>query len=197
MHINTRLSDRVLRGFTGGPQWKTQKVELANSNENRNAEWSMPKYRFTGDYLLLDPQEQNEILEAFNVCRGQLHTIRFKDWNDYKITNPSSLGVGNGASEARQMVKAYNFGAETLLRFIILPIASTVVVTANGTPITVTVDEQTGMITPAATWPNGQTIQVVEGEFDCKVRFGADYYPFMQDSQLMGKCTVDLLERAA
>jgi uncharacterized protein (TIGR02217 family) len=195
MHINHRLSDRVLRGFTGGPDWRTRIVDLANGNENRNADWSMPKYRFTGDYLLLLPQERNEIMAALNVCRGRLHTIRFKDWNDYKIEN-ESLGTGDGGSAPRQLTKSYAFGSEILSRYIILPIASSVIVTANGSPLSVTVDDQTGEITPTTTWPSGQAIVVTYAEFDCKVRFGADHYPFMQDSQLIGRCTVDLLERA-
>lgn len=192
--IDYRLSDRVRTGFSGGPQWNTRVTPLASGNENRNAEWAMPAHKFTADYVLLEPQEQNAVLEAFWVARGQLHTFRFKDWNDFKIRD-ESLGVGDGGSVARQLIKTYTFGPSTYVRSITAPIASTLVVTANGAPLAVTVDDETGLITPSSTWPSGQAIAVDYCEFDVKVRFGADFYPFTQELWKIGKCTIDLVER--
>ena len=191
--INARLLDSVGRGFEGGPMFNTRVTALANGNENRNDEWSMPFHKFTADYSLLDPRERNEVLNAFWAARGRLHSFRNKDWNDFKI-RAQSLGTGNGASEPRQLIKAYTFGATTYTRTILLPIDSTVAVTANGTPLAVTVDDETGLITPAATWPSGQAIVVLYAEFDVKVRFGADWYPFTQEADTLTRCTVDLVE---
>lgn len=191
--INERLLDCVRPGFSGGPMWNTRITPLASGSENRNADWAMPHHKFTADYVLLDPRDQNEVLHAFWVARGQLHTFRFKDWNDFKIV-AQSLGTGDGGSTPRQLVKTYAFGPSTYTRTVLLPIASTLAVTANGSPLSVTVDDETGLITPASTWPSGQAIVVTYCEFDVLVRFGADYYPFTQEHQKAAKCTIDLLE---
>lgn len=195
MFIDARLMECVSPGFSGGPEWSTQITPLASGNENRNANWSMPHYKFLADYVLLDPRDQNAVLEAFNAAGGRADSFRFKDWNDFKIVG-ASLGTGDGGSAPRQAVNQYTFGARTRTRTIRLPIASTLQVTANGSPLSVTVDDETGLITPAATWPNGQAIVIAYCEFDCKVRFGADYYPFTQLHRKAATCTVDLVETA-
>lgn len=190
--IDARLLECVSPGFSGGPEWRTRITPLENDNENRNAMWSMPRYKFLADYVLLEPRDQNEVLAAFNAAGGSEDSFRFKDWNDFKIVG-ASLGTGDGGSAARQAVKTYTFGSKTRTRTIRLPIASSVVVTANGSPLAVTVDDETGLITPVATWPTGQAIALT-CEFDCKVRFGADYYPFTQLHRNAATCTVDLIE---
>jgi len=192
-HFATRLLDRVNQGFSGGPQFNTLIVPLKNSHENRNADWSMPQHVYTADYALLDPRDRNAVLEAFWVMRGQTHTCQYKDWNDFKIVN-QSLGTGDGTATPRQLVKTYTFGAGSLTRTITLPVADTLQVTANGSPLAVTVDPTNGLITPVSTWPSGQAIAVAYCEFDVKVRFGADHYPFTQHSEGVASCTVDLRE---
>src|SRR5688572_8345344 len=107
--IDARLLDCVSPGFSGGPMWSTRITPLASGNETRNAEWSMAHHKFTADYVLLDPRDQNEVLHAFWVARGMTHSFRFKDWNDFKLT-AQSLGTGDGGSTARQLVKTYTFG---------------------------------------------------------------------------------------
>jgi len=195
MFIDARLLECVSPGFSGGPQWNTRITPLANGNENRNAEWSMPHYLFVADYVLLDPRDQNEVLAAFNAAGGSEDCFRFKDWNDFKIVG-ASLGTGDGGSVPRQAVKDYTFGPKTRTRIIRLPVASTLAVTANGSPLAVTVDDETGLITPAATWPSGQAIVISYCEFDCKVRFGKDHYPFTQLHRKAATCTIDLKEVA-
>lgn len=192
--IDARLLDCVSPGFSGGPMWNTRITPLASGSENRNADWAMPHHKFTADYVLLEPRDQNEVLAAFWAARGQLHTFRFKDWNDFKIA-AESLGTGDGTATPRQLTKTYTFGPSSYVRNVTLPIASTLHVTANGSPLAVTVDDETGLITPASVWPNGQAIVVTACEFDVKVRFGADHYPFTQETPRVDKCTVDLLER--
>lgn len=193
--IDARLSDQVRLGsFTGGPEWSTRITALASGAENRNGQWAMPHHRFSADYAQLDPTEQQVVLAAFWAARGALHTFRFKDWNDYKVIN-QSLGSGDGTATPRQLVKTYTFGATSYSRTLTLPLDETIAVTANGTPLAVTVSETTGLITPAGTWPSGQAIVVTYCEFDVRVRFGADYYPFQLAAQHVNTCVVDLLEK--
>lgn len=190
--VDVRLSKCVALGFSGGPMWNTLVTSMTNGMESRNAQWSMPHYKYTADYNVLKPAERNEIATAFLAVRGQKDSFRFKDWFDYSAAD-ASLGVGDNTSTPRQLVKDYTFGSATYSRRILLPIASTLVVKANGSPIAVTVDDETGMVTPSAPWPNGQVI-TSSFEFDVRVRFASDYYPFSMPIKTLAQVSVDLVE---
>jgi uncharacterized protein (TIGR02217 family) len=190
--IDTKLSRHVSVGFSGGPMWNTRVVDMANGSERRNADWALPHHKFTADYTLLDPVAQNEILIAFWAARGQKDSFRFKDWNDFKAID-QAMAVGDGTATPRQLTKTYTFGPTSFVRTIVLPIASTVAITANGTPLTVTTDETTGMVTPTGSWPTGQVIKA-NFEFDVRVRFAADFVPFTRDTNVSGAVTLELVE---
>jgi uncharacterized protein (TIGR02217 family) len=190
--IDTQLNRHVNVGFNGGPSWNTLVVEMANGMNRRRQEWSMPHHRYTANWTLLNPIAQNELLEAFIACRGQLHSFRFRDWNDYAITG-QAMANGDGTSTPRQLQKVYTFGPTTYTRDITLPTASTVRATANGVAITVTANPLTGMVTPAAPWPSGQAI-LIWAEFDVRVRFGADFVPFDRNTNISAEVTIELVE---
>jgi uncharacterized protein (TIGR02217 family) len=190
--INTALSRRVEQGFTGGPEWSTRVVSMANGSERRNAEWALPHHKFTADYGLLDPVAQNDILIAFWAARGKKDSFRFKDWNDFRAID-QAMANGDGTATPRQLTKTYTFGPTSFVRNILLPIATTVRITANGSPLTVTVDDLTGLVTPSGTWPSGQVIKA-NFDFDVRVRFGADFYPFTRPDPVTGSVTIDLVE---
>lgn len=189
--VDTRLSQRAEAGFSGGPMWSTLVVAMANGAESRNSEWSTPHWKFTADYSVLNPIQQNEIVAAFLALRGQRDSMRFKDWGDFRMTD-QALGTGDGTSAPRQLRKFYAFGSATYTRDITLPIASSLVVKANGTPIAATVG-LTGLVTPTSPWPNGQVI-TASCEFDVRVRFGSDYYAFTMPAQGLSQVSVDLVE---
>lgn len=190
--IDTRLSQRVNVGFSGGPEWNTLVRQMANGIAMRRGNWSMPHHKYTANYSLLDPESQNEILAAFIAARGQVHSFRFKDWNDYRTTN-EAMANGDGTSTPRQLTKTYTFGTQSYVRTILLPNASTVVVTANGTPIAVTTNALTGMVTPTSPWPSGQVIKA-SFEFDVRVRFGSDFIPFDRPGRNLAQVTVEIVE---
>lgn len=190
--IDTRLSQRVNVGFSGGPEWNTLVRQMANGISMRRGNWSMPHHKYTANYAVLGPEAQNEILSAFIASRGQVHSFRFKDWNDYKAIN-QAMEAGDGTSTPRQLTKTYTFGTENYVRTVLLPIASSVVITANGTPITVTTDALTGMTTPSSPWPSGQVIKA-SFEFDVRVRFGSDFIPFDRPGRNIAEVTVELVE---
>ena len=190
--IDTRLSRKVSVGFSGGPMWHTTVVQMANGKDRRNAEWAAPHHEYTADYTLLDPIAQNEILSAFFAARGQKDSFRFRDWNDYKVIN-QAMANGDGTSTPRQLTKSYTFGPTTFVRNILLPDASSVVITANGVPLSVTVNDVTGMVTPGAPWPLGQVIRQTF-EFDVRVRFGDDFVPFNRDTNISAAVSVKLVE---
>ncbi|MGJ7497457.1 DUF2460 domain-containing protein [Variovorax sp. RT4R15] len=190
--IDAQLNRRVNVGFRGGPSWNTLVKEMANGKNRRRQDWALPHHKYTADWTLLNPIDQNDVLAAFIACRGQLHSFRFKDWNDFRATS-QTMAVGDGTSTARQLTKTYTFGSTSFVRTITLPIASTVVITANGTPIAVTTDPLTGLATPAAPWPSGQVIKS-SFEFDVRVRFAADFIPFDRDTVISAAVSIDLVE---
>lgn len=190
--IDHRLSKNVEAGFSGGPEWSTLVVQMASGMERRNAQWSMPHFKFSADYTILNPREQNEILAGFMAARGQLHCFRFKDWNDFKAEG-MEIGVGDGASDPLQLLKHYEFGPTAYSRIITLPVSGTVKVYENGSPKTVTVDYQTGEVTPSTPWTNAAVI-TADFEFDVKVRFGADHYAFTQHAKSVSQVSIDLVE---
>ena len=190
--IDTRLSTCVGVNFSGGPEWSTVMTQMASGIARYQANWAMAHHKYTADYSVFEPEEQNEILAAFMAARGQLHSFRFKDWNDY-IADDQAMDLGDGTSTPRQLTKAYQFGTEVYVRDILLPLESTLVVTANDSPLAVDVDPLTGLVTPITTWPSGQVIKA-SFEFDVRVRFGMDFAPFSREGRPMARATVSLVE---
>lgn len=190
---NTRLTDKVSQGFQGSPQWSTTEIANAAGFSAFNQDWSSAHWYFVADYTILNPRDQNEIRACFMAMRGRTHSFRNKDWGDYRATD-EPLGTGDGTNTPRQLKKYYIFGAASFARNIILPIASTVVVTANGTPFAVTVNDETGMVAPASgNWPNGQVL-LASFDFDVRVRFGQDKYTFTLPAKNVATVSIDLVE---
>lgn len=192
--VNYRLDECVGLGFTGGPEWSTVEVPLKSGVSDFFQRWSMPRHRYVADYReLVTAGLGDGIVQAFMAVRGRKDSFRFKDHRDFTAQNVV-FGTGDGTTDPIQLVKVYTFGPATYSRRIVLPIASTVVVTQNGTPKTVTVNEETGMVTPSTAWANGAELRW-SGEFDVEVGFGSDYYPFSMPIMKITECTIDLVER--
>lgn len=189
--INYRLNPRCSAGFQGGPEFSTREIELKSGISDFIARWSMPRFKFVADYLeLVNAGTGGDIYNAFMAAGGRDASFRMKDWNDFQVEG-QSLGTGDGTSTPIQLIKVYPFGPTSRTRHIKLPL--NVVVTENGTPKTVTVDPLTGIVTPSGTWTNGAALAWT-GQFDVRVRFGQDYYPFTRVAMKISQCTVDLVE---
>lgn len=93
--IESRLLDKVAMGFSGGPEFRTRVVALANGREKRNIDWSQPRRRYVAPYGNKAPDVYASLLAAFTACRGQAHGFRFKDWLDYVATDEP---LGNAPS---------------------------------------------------------------------------------------------------
>lgn len=171
--IDTRLNDKVAYGFKGGPRWNTRSTPMRNGYEYRNAEWVMPLHSYEAEYALLKETLQDDLLAAMWVARGKLRAFRFKDWNDWEVTQArGALAVPTTSTSPIQLRKSYAFGPETLTRNITLPLS--VQLFADGTPYNdCTVDLLTGLATPSTTWPDADLSWA--GEFDVRVHFADDY----------------------
>lgn len=167
--IEQRLLDKLALGTQGGPTWATRQVELANGVVRRNASRSRPQYRYAILYQNLSPADHKAVIDAFNACRGAAFGFRLRDPAENTVT-AMDFAIGTGASQSVQLSITYVWGAQSIVRPIRKPNAG-VVITANGTPISATVDTTTGIATFTAT--AGHVIRW-SGTFDVPVRFEAD-----------------------
>ena len=199
-----RFPDDISRGARGGPERRTQIVELASREEERNASWANSRRRYDVAYGIRRADDLAAVVAFFEARNGRLHGFRFKDWADYKSGLPSQaisptdqeIGTGNGSLTEFALLKRYSSGAQSWTRAIAKPVAGSVRVALGGVEQMTgwTVDTTTGVITfdtaPAAGVP------VTAGfAFDVAVRFDTDALDVTLDLERLGSITsIPLLE---
>ena len=199
-----RFPDNISRGARGGPERRTQIVELASGDEERNASWANSRRRYDAAYGIRRADDLAAVVAFFEARNGRLYGFRWKDWGDYKSCLPSQtpaptdqvIGNGDGATTAFQLVKAYASGAQTWVRAITKPVAGTVVVALGGTVQTSgwTVDTTSGLVTFTTAPANGAAI-TAGFEFDVPVRFDTDTLDVTLDVERLGSITsIPLIE---
>ncbi len=151
-----RFPDDISRGARGGPERRTQIVELASGDEERNASWANSRRRYDAAYGIRRADDLAAVVAFFEARNGRLYGFRWKDWADYKSCLPSgtpaatdqSIGTGDGATTDFQLVKAYTSGAQTWSRTITKPVDGTVLVAIDGAEQTTgwSVDTTTGVV---------------------------------------------------
>src|SRR6056297_2760129 len=137
-----RFPDNISRGARGGPERRTQIVELASGDEERNASWTNSRRRYDVAYGIRRTDDLAAVVAFFEARNGRLHGFRFKDWGDHKSCLPSgtpaptdqAIGTGDGDGEttAFQLLKRYSSGSQTWVRTITKPVAGTVRVALDG-----------------------------------------------------------------
>ena len=199
-----RFPDNISRGARGGPERRTQVVELASGDEERNASWANSRRRYDVAYGIRHADDLAAVVAFFEARNGRLHGFRYKDWADYKSCLPSQaitatdqqIGTGTGSQQTFQLGKRYASGAQTWVRTVAKPVAGTVRV-ALGTVEQLsgwTLDAATGVITFTAA-PAGGVIVRAGFEFDVPVRFDSDTLDMTLDFERLGSITaIPLLE---
>lgn len=195
MFIDARLDHRVAFGFSGGPEYNTLIVNLANGREQRNRQWLYPRHRYSAQYSNFLPEARDAVLAAYHACAGRLHAFRFRDHNDYigtgEIQHPKP-----GTTEPLQLVKTYAFGGQETVRLIQAPVPGTFALYCDGAPVAGDLDYATGIFTPATAWPVGT--YTADFEFDVWVRFDNDYNAFAigdkSGGSFVASSDIDLLE---
>ena len=193
-----RFPDNISRGARGGPERRTQIVELASGAEERNASWANSRRRYDVAYGIRRADDLAAVVAYFEARNGRLHGFRFKDWADFKSCLPSQtpgptnqpIGTGNGAATLFQLTKRYTSGAQSWTRAITKPVAGTVTVALNGTPQPSgwSVSTATGLITFTTAPALG--VAITAGfEFDIPVRFDTDVLDVTLDLERLGSIT--------
>jgi uncharacterized protein (TIGR02217 family) len=193
-----RFPDNISRGARGGPERRTQIVELASGDEERNASWANSRRRYDVSYGIRRADDLASVVAFFEARNGRLHGFRFKDWSDYRSGQPSnipspldqSLGVGDGTTSTFQLVKRYASGAQGWTRTITKPVAGSVRLALGGVEQASgwTVDATTGTVSFAAAPPPGAAL-TAGFEFDVPVRFDSDALDVTLDIERLGSIT--------
>jgi len=172
-------------GSVGGPERRTDVVQLANGFEERNTPWAHSRRRYDAGVGMRSLDDIETLIAFFEARRGQLHGFRWKDWSDFKSCAPSKepgfrdgvIGVGDGEATEFQLMKIYRSGAESYARPITKPVADTVRAGVDEAELVqgvhFEVDTATGLITFTDAPDAG--VEVSAGfAFDVPVRFDTD-----------------------
>jgi uncharacterized protein (TIGR02217 family) len=167
-------------GAQGGPSYSTSIVTTLAGFEQRNANWSRPRYKWTATVPYGDIDAFNELLDFFHARSGQLYAFRFQDPADYTATG-EALILDPLISKYR-LAKTYSSGGVGLVRYITRPVSGSVTFSGGGT-----LDYTTGIITggAAGTW---------SGQFDVPVRFATDDFTLTLEQVDVGTAAIDLIE---
>jgi uncharacterized protein (TIGR02217 family) len=199
-----RFPDNISRGARGGPERRTQIVELASGDEERNASWASSRRRYDVAYGIRRADDLAVVVAFFEARNGRLHGFRYKDWADYKSGLPSQaitatdqqIGTGTGSLKTLQLTKRYVSGAQSWTRTIAKPVAGTVRVALGMVEQMSgwTVDTTTGVVTFTIAPGNGVVVRA-GFEFDVPVRFDTDVLDVTLDIERLGSITsIPLLE---
>lgn len=174
-------------GSLGGPTQNTDIVRTGGGVEYRNANWSLPLFRYNAKYSVKTRTTALQIYDLFLAMQGRFGGFRVKDLWDYtSATNgvdafartDQTLGTGNGSETDFQLIKDYTAGSVTISRTIKKPVSSAgLLVEVDGLPKVVTtdytIDYTTGIITFNNPVPNGDIVKA-GFEFDVPCRFDTD-----------------------
>ncbi|MBE9635713.1 DUF2460 domain-containing protein [Salipiger mangrovisoli] len=181
----TRFPADLSFGAMGGPERRTDVVELSSGHEERNTPWADSRRRFDAGLGLRSLDDIAQLLAFFEARRGQLHGFRWKDWSDFKSCPPSGtvaaidqvIAHGDGARRVFQLTKTYRSGSASYARPITKPVAGTVLAAVQDVEmqegVHFEIDCSTGLVTFAE--PPLAGVEVSAGfEFDVPVRFDTD-----------------------
>ena len=199
-----RFPDDISRGARGGPERRTQIVELASGDEERNANWANSRRRYDAAYGIRRADDLAAVVAFFEARNGRLYGFRWKDWADFKSCLPSgtpsatdqNIGAGDGTATDFQLVKVYSSGSQSWSRTITKPVSGTVLVAIDGVEATTgwSVDTTTGLITFTSAPAAGAAI-TAGFEFDVPVRFDTDTLDVTLDIERIGSITsIPLIE---
>ncbi len=199
-----RFPDNISRGARGGPERRTQIVELASGDEERNASWANSRRRYDVAFGIRRADDLAAVVAFFEARNGRLHGFRFKDWGDYKSCPPSGMpspgdqqiGTGDGTTTAFQLEKRYVSGGQTWVRAIAKPAVDTLRIALDGVEQLSgwSGDTATGVVT-FDTAPTSGVAITAGFEFDVPVRFDSDALDVTFDLERLGSISsIPLLE---
>lgn len=171
----------IALGTTGGPERRTDIVQLSNGRESRNARWRDARRRYDAGSGMRSAYDLSNLVSFFEARQGSLYGFRFKDPLDYSSTSfdhPVSnldqiIGLGDGATRIFQLSKTYlDIGASTK-RTIEKPVGGSVIIAIDGVAVVASdfsIDSVNGTVAFLMAPASGAVI-TAGFEFDVPVRF--------------------------
>lgn len=172
-------------GAVGGPERRTDIVELTSGFEERNTPWAHSRRRYDAGLGLRSLDDLEKLIAFFEARRGQLYGFRWKDWADYKSCLPSEtpgptdqvIARGDGVTRQFPLIKSYRSGAQSYQRPIVKPVKGSVLTAVQNVErregVHFEIDTDTGVITFDE--PPTDGVEISAGyEFDVPVRFATD-----------------------
>jgi uncharacterized protein (TIGR02217 family) len=167
-------------GAAGGPERRTDVVTLGSGREERNTPWAHARRRYDVGGAVSSLDDLHELIAFFEARRGRLHGFRFRDFADWRSGAPStapsaldqSIGIGDGAQTAFQLIKAYGDYQRPIRK----PVDDSVLIAVNGvalSPSAFAVNYTTGTVAFLAAPAAGHAI-TAGFAFDTPVRFDTD-----------------------
>lgn len=171
-----RLHDNISMGAVGGPGFSSNVVTLNSGFESRQQNWEDARCWYDISKSCSTDEERAQLIAFFRLCKGRVHSFRFKDWTDFTVS--ADEGVFRQLTAITfQLVKRYTTEDGTDDRDIALPYE--VVVTETGSPITTlvdgldyTLDPLTGIMTLLSSPVPAPSYWA--GKFDVPCRFDID-----------------------
>ena len=180
-----RFPSALTFGSLGGPERRTDVVQLANGYEERNSPWAHSRRRYDAGLGVRSMDDIEDLIAFFEARQGQMFGFRWKDWSDCKSCLSSQqptptdqpLGTGDGVETVFALTKTYHSGAFEYVRPITKPVAGSVRIALKGIELSegadFTVDDTTGLVTLAEVAAVG-VVLTAGFEFDVPVRFDTD-----------------------
>ncbi|MBQ8105265.1 MAG: DUF2460 domain-containing protein [Afipia sp.] len=172
----------------GGPERRTDIITFGSGREERNARWAHSRRRFDAGYGVKTLDALQQVVAFFEERRGQLYGFRWRDRLDHSSAAPASsvtpldqtLGTGDGARAAFQLVKTYGSTYAPYTRTVAKPVPGSVRVAVAGSEVSAgiafTCDPTTGVVTFLPGHAPASGAAVTAGFlFDVPVRFDTDY----------------------
>ena len=82
-----RFPESISIGSAGGPTFRTGVFEGNTGLEQRAAHWSRAKHIYDISLGIRDQDDMELVRDFFLVARGRRHSFRYRDWNDYTLTD--------------------------------------------------------------------------------------------------------------
>lgn len=176
---NVILSERVSKGFKGGPRFSTDKVTSVNMQERRLQNLSIARHFYSWTQKDTDAALIATLRAFWYDRRGDFKAFLFKDWTDFQCVE-CQIGIGDGVQAAFQATKLYTAGFNPYVRVIRHIKSGTLVVKVDGvtkTPTTHYTVSATGLITfTMGNIPAEGAIITITCEFYVPVRFDGDAF---------------------
>lgn len=174
----------VALGARGGPRRLTDVVSLVSGREERNSRWLHSRRHYDAGYGIKSRADLQTVLNFFEERRGRFHSFLWRDGIDHTSSAPGqtitaldqNLGAGDAETTLFQITKRYGTNYDPYDRPITKPVAGSVLVAVDGTPLAPSafdVSDLTGQVT-FDTAPDDGAVLTCGFEFDVPVRFDTD-----------------------